>query len=324
MQDYMDRTFAAADHTILYYTGREGDLKIPGRLALMKVISIGDGAFMDSENLTQVTFPDSIRRIGTMAFDNCKNLLSVHMHGGECDIAGSAFNACNKLGEFTFENLRLTATQYKDMMSAARRIGAGSVYLTPSFPNISLLHKAIESCGAKAATAPHVGRLFVTGTLASDVGVGALVRERSVMDFAGGMTSANEHNAFLDLVRSGEETPEDRETEIKNDSFERTEKYPILEKNALFTFDDSLTRREGEQYYISAAVKIGFYFWQSKVPVAAGGKEYFIYRRHYLTSQDPGLRYIRRDMAVFSSDGIVKDKDEAKEVYAKYKLLSIL
>lgn len=47
------------------------------------------------------------------------------------------------------------------------------------------------------------------------------------------------------------------------------------------------------------------------------------FAEYYLPSTSE-MNYIRRDTAVFSKGGLVTNKREAQEVYAKYKLLSIL
>ena len=88
----------------------------------------------------------------------------------------------------------------------------------------------------------------------------------------------------MKLIRSGEELPEDREAEKKNDVFSKNEKYPEIKKTALFTFDDSKTKLEDDKYFLWVTIRIGYHFWQSAVPLVFRGERYFIYRRHYLSS----------------------------------------
>ena len=74
---------------------------------------------------------------------------------------------------------------------------------------------------------------------------------------------------------------------------------------------------------INATLKIGYFFWQSAQSVIYDKKQYYIYRRYYLSS-DPEIEYVRRDIAAYSEKGLVTNREEAQNVYAKYKLLSIL
>ena len=107
------------------------------------------------------------------------------------------------------------------------------------------------------------------------------------------------------------------------DRYVRTGKACHKNRCAIFTFDDTKTREENGNFLICASLKIGYFFWQSSQPVMYEGKKYYIYRRHYLNPGDE-FRFVRRDIAVYSDKGLVTDKKEAQEVYAKYRLLSIL
>jgi hypothetical protein len=98
---------------------------------------------------------------------------------------------------------------------------------------------------------------------------------------------------------------------------------PIKGKTIIFTFDDTKTREEKGKVFIHATLKIGYFFWQSAQPVIYEKKQYYIYRRYYL-SDDPEIGYVRRDIAAYSQRGLVNNRVEAQNVYAKYKLLSIL
>ena len=82
-------------------------------------------------------------------------------------------------------------------------------------------------------------------------------------------------------------------------------------------------RKEKGKVFIHATLKIGYFFWQSAQPVIYEKKQYYIYRRYYL-SDDPEIGYVRRDIAAYSQKGLVNNRVEAQNVYAKYKLLSIL
>ena len=105
--------------------------------------------------------------------------------------------------------------------------------------------------------------------------------------------------------------------------FECQERNVSKEKTIIFTFDDTKTKEDKEKVIINATLKIGYFFWQSAQPVIYDKKQYYIYRRYYLSS-DPEMGYVRRDIAAYSEKGLVTNREEAQSVYAKYKLLSIL
>lgn len=61
------------------------------------VTGIGDCAFSDLTELTQVTLPDSVTFIGESAFQTCPNLTKVTMPGSLQEIRDSAFYGCTNL-----------------------------------------------------------------------------------------------------------------------------------------------------------------------------------------------------------------------------------
>jgi len=132
-----------------------------------------------------------------------------------------------------------------------------------------------------------------------------------------------EDKAFCEHIRDNEPEVYDGKAEQKNDWYVRVGKVPNKEKTIIFTFDDTKTKEEKGKYLIHATLKIGFFFWQSAQPVIYENKKYYIYRRYYLSS-DQEIEYVRRDIAVYTDKGLVNNREEAQNVYAKYKFLSIL
>ena len=63
--------------------------------------SIGDWAFTDCKNLTEITIPDSVQLIGNMAFSVCTNLTEIKIPDSVQSIGNSAFSFCRNLTEIT-------------------------------------------------------------------------------------------------------------------------------------------------------------------------------------------------------------------------------
>src|SRR5271157_4597088 len=71
-------TNAGGTLTITNYTGPGGALTIPPtNINGLPVTSIGDQAFNNSTNLTNVTIPNSITNIGAGVFDGCASLTAI-------------------------------------------------------------------------------------------------------------------------------------------------------------------------------------------------------------------------------------------------------
>ena len=74
-----------------------GELVIPDTIEGNPVISIGDNAFGDCENLTSITIPESVTSIGIRAFWSCTSLASIMIPESVTTIDDNAFAFCSKL-----------------------------------------------------------------------------------------------------------------------------------------------------------------------------------------------------------------------------------
>ena len=93
--DSSDWTYELLDDgsaEITGYKGKETNLIFPETLDGHPVTSIGDYAFYECGNLTNVTLPSSLTSIGNAAFCNCENLTSVTLPKSLVTIGSSAFS----------------------------------------------------------------------------------------------------------------------------------------------------------------------------------------------------------------------------------------
>jgi hypothetical protein len=67
--------------TINGYTGTATDVKIPPTIQGLPVTTIRDAAFVSNTTLRSITIPASVTYIGTQAFNNCNNLITVTFLG---------------------------------------------------------------------------------------------------------------------------------------------------------------------------------------------------------------------------------------------------
>ena len=85
----------------------ETDL-IDGKLSIPEsVIEIANDAFLNNENLKEITIPNSLNKIGERALFNCKNLKRINLPESITHIGASAFAGCENLEEITLpKNLK--------------------------------------------------------------------------------------------------------------------------------------------------------------------------------------------------------------------------
>ena len=324
MANYMDQVYAAADGVLLSYAGQDVSLKITTKLGYMPIHTIGKGALMDSDKLQQVIVPVGVRRIGEKAFYGCKNLKKVYLPGSVVEVSSCAFCDCHTLRELILYDMKLTGQQYQSLVSSGLRVN-GSTLLLSDFPDNKFLKDLVASTGTSPANPLPLGlkQLLTSYSLEDEKGSGSIDRNLQVYTVGGAeQKTMTEREAFRSSM-SGGFAQTDAKTEEGNDAFEKKDIFPIIVRTALFTIDDSRTIHRDGAVIVTAVIHFGYHFWQSQVPIVCNGNQYSIYRRHYLTAEQ-NLCYIRRDVAVFSGDGTVSNQEEAREVYARYKLLSIL
>jgi hypothetical protein len=87
--------------TVSCYTGPGGAVVIPSIINGLPVTSIGDRAFQDCTNLTNVTIPDCVASIGQDAFGGCCGLTNVTIPQGVTSIGQGAFGGCYSLTKVT-------------------------------------------------------------------------------------------------------------------------------------------------------------------------------------------------------------------------------
>ena len=325
MGNYMDGSFVITNNTIITYSGQHPTLKVPGRFADIEIARIGDGSFMESSKLQCIILPPNTKAIGSQAFSGCPVLTSAFVPGGLDYVGYGVFGNCQVLSDITIYGLELTASEYHTYKTASNR-SSGGTYVLRQIPKNEVVSKLISSItNAKPACRipDEISSLFQMVEIDEQKGKFSLEKNIPVIGFSVPSVPTTENKAFYEYIHSDAIEFYDGKAEQKNDWYVRVGKIPAKTKTIIFTFDDTKTREEKGKVIINATLKIGYFFWQSAQPVIYDKKQYYIYRRYYLSS-DPELEYVRRDIAAYSEKGLVTNREEAQNVYAKYKLLSIL
>ena len=135
--------------------------------------------------------------------------------------------------------------------------------------------------------------------------------------------SRNEKEAFLRLIRSDSQPRQDPESEQSNDLQARRARLSNPEKVCLFGFERGGQPLENGTRRLNAFLLMDVFFYQGAVPIRWDGDTYYLYQRRYLHNM-ASMKYLRRDHGIFMENGQIQDERLAREIYAKYQLLSIL
>jgi hypothetical protein len=90
--------------TITRYTGAGRAVIVPEQIDGMPVTGIGDVAFFNGANVTNVVFQNGVRVIGSRVFLNCTGLVSVTIPATVVSIGDFAFSGCQSLAGVSFPN----------------------------------------------------------------------------------------------------------------------------------------------------------------------------------------------------------------------------
>ena len=93
---------------IIKYIGEKNMVGIPSTIQGLEVTTIGIGAFEECKNLIAVHIPNSISLIGQYAFLDCRNLTDVNIPDSVTTIGFGAFQGCSNIKRITLPNNQLT------------------------------------------------------------------------------------------------------------------------------------------------------------------------------------------------------------------------
>ena len=93
--------YSVSSGVLTAYRGQGSDAVIPD---IFGVTGIGDRAFRNLTNLTNITIPDSVTSIGNSAFDGCTSLTSITIPDGVTSIGTNIFRGLTGLKSVTIGN----------------------------------------------------------------------------------------------------------------------------------------------------------------------------------------------------------------------------
>ena len=107
----LDDLYTVSDNTLVSVNYEiSGDIEIPENINGTQILSIGNNAFSNQNNLLSVTIPNTITNIDTSAFEGCSYLQSVTLSNNLIAIGSLAFKGCESLGSITIPS----SVQYID------------------------------------------------------------------------------------------------------------------------------------------------------------------------------------------------------------------
>lgn len=320
MKSYLDNIFIVADNTIISYMGKVQSIIVPQTIDGIPVSRIGSGAFMELNDLKKIEIPKKFTEIGDKAFANCPCLEKIVFHKTPENLGNNLAAYSHNLNTIILQNLEIDHRTYLNLKGSCIKCTDGT-YIAKTIPDIPPIYSVFNAFNIKPASEVPSGASSVFQL--SQLNESSVYEKYPVIGFSEPCKPISEDSAIRERIKNGKSSFYDAFAEKQNDLFVRKNKPQTITKTCLFSFDDTSTKKDTDKITVNAVLKIGIFFWQSYVKIVYDDKTYYIYQRNYLNSV-PECKYIRRDITIYSEGKILNDCEEAKKIYAKYKLLSII
>ena len=153
----VSRNSAGTGMIITGYTGTGGAIVIPARIQNLPVVEIGNNAFNRSRavrDITSITIPSGVTKIGNSAFWQCIALRSVTIPNTVTVIDDDAFNDCKALTRITIPNSVTSIGECAFMVAGLKTItipssvaviGDGAFYDCTSLTTITIQRTSMTS-----------------------------------------------------------------------------------------------------------------------------------------------------------------------------------
>ena len=330
MKYYVGQEAVIAENTLITYMTDKQEAVLMDEYEGVRLKRIGNSSFCSNSSLKTVILPDSVEEIGDDAFYDLSELTKLVVPGKIKKIEPLAFRQCPQLREINIRDLEVEKDVYDNLMHNSRKCSLG-FFVSAEYPPNSILESLVKATSVEGCSmyVPQIAdRLFVEKKHQSEVMVSNRRTMTKQLFFTYSFTDEKEYISEEEAIdrhfssKNKEEYTHHLTEGILDDECRKGNYLPAL-PTAIFTFDDSLTKEKEGKYYLNATLILGKFFWQSLKHVVYESKDYYVYRRHYL-SGNSRKHYTRRDIAVYKDRKLVTDIKVAKNVYGKYKLLSIL
>lgn len=321
---------------------------------------IGEGAFEQCTNLEKVFIPDTVKKINAKAFYKCERLQVVRMSQRLEDISTYVFMDCYALKEIhlpstiktmppamapvfpdgticnVYVHFKTDVDSYKELSKKKLALSTGKLLFTDTIDEVEWL-STLKYFNLPNHIDESMHAIFLVDQPSIDLspdmrrtvfcweGVPDMSKEDTVVkkliaeDSSSYVNAEDERQWVANYIREIGNLPRSF-SDAKNELC-----FCVLQQ-----VDTSL-----DGYIVEGVIKIyrAFGFFLSVHKILYKHKFYYLYSRNYLFGNkmakpdrvgngDPV--YYRNDMAIYGDEGLISDRKMSEEIYARYKLFSIL
>lgn len=315
----------------------EGDWRIERLIFPSTLKSIEQSAFANCERLKSVTIPEKLEKIEQNAFDSCNQLKEAHLPSKIAEFGTKSpqvfpnGNICN-----IYVHFRVTTDEYKAIVPKKIAINGDRLLLTDDIDEVPWL-STLKGFSLANHIDSKMNTIFLVDTPEVDISPDL---RRTLFSWEGIQDMSKEDAVIRKIISEGgyRYSNADDEKQWVSDSIKGKNK--LVNSFSNRNFELSFCVLEHAEFthnnsYIEGVIRLyrAYGFFISVHRIAYKGKDYFIYSRNYLAGNKMPRTdrvsssvpvYHRKDMAIYDINGLLSDKKLSEEIYAKYKLFSIL
>lgn len=321
---------------------------------------IGMAAFERCKNLEKVYIPDSVKVIEAKAFYKCEKLKVVRMSQAIEEMNGYVFEECISLKEIhlpstissmmkgevpifpdgsicdMYVHFTVNRDAYKAIASKTLVTGSGKMLLTDTIDELDWL-STLKFLNRPNHIDESMHGIFLVDQPMIDVSPDM---RRTLFSWEGVPDMSKEDTVIKKLIESGSSSfvNDIDEAQWVSDCNREAERLPrsfLNRRNELCFCVLENTEVSADGNNINGTIKVyrTYGFFISVHRILHKQKYYYLYSRNYLVGNKMAKSdrvgkgtpiYYRNDMAIYSESGLVSDRRLSEEIYAKYKLFSIL
>ncbi len=330
---YMDSQTLVAGHTLIRLTSYGNRMRVPSVFGNISAETVGSGALTLGEEVCELRFDSGYVEWKDGSVNCPRSLTQVFFPETAEMISRTALRNMYYTDPDLYMDRALGPEVFHEIGQNAPRAGEGRLISSALLERKILgpVRDLMLNLGPAAEIRMEMGFLFfglIPGESGSAWYSGTIFDPRSCYDFHEAGTAMEEYTAVMRMIRNGDAGWHDPDAEKQADldiRFGRAQ----MDRNACGKVSIAVLeepeqdRGSDGKYHMRFHLSRNVLFFPSLWPIRHQGKDWWLYSRNYLTGS-PQRPYRREEVGVFNREGLITERKIMEDVYAKYRLLSVL
>ena len=330
---YMDDHALVLEHTLIRLTGGAAQFRVPSVFGDISVQTVGSEALV-LKDVEELTFDSGYIEWKDYVLHCPSTLRRVFLPETAEKISPLMLRSNIHPDLDLYLDRALTPEVFHDIHRHALHLGSQGHLITSELLEMKEMEPVcclMKNNAAPAEIHREMGILFVKQNPAvsgNKLLFASVFEAQSCYGFVGSRTQTEEYTVVMEMIRRGDNGWHDPGSEMQADLNLRSGRPPYesyMIRSVSFAMVEALPTAPGRdgKYHVRFHLFQRFAFFPSLWQIRHQGKDWWIYSRNYLTGV-PERPYFREEMGVFNREGLVTDRKTSEDVYAKYRLLSVL